>query len=236
MKPLSVKKSALCAIIAVSMFLLTGCAASKTSYDMPVSIDQRARYLFFLHGTITEMQGAYARHPRHGTYDYHRMVEAFTKRGFTVISEIRPRDTDIRRYAERVARQVTDLIDRGVPPEHVSVVGFSKGGAMTLYVAAMVHHPRVTFVALAGCGISERPRIAFERFLVASASDLQGRILSLYDTKDSICGSCEAAFHRAGGNISYREIVLHVGRGHGTFYAPRKEWLAPVVEWIEEAG
>lgn len=235
MKVIAGKKSTLLSIVCVVLCLLSGCVATHGSYDMPVSVNTADRYLFFLHGTISELQGAYATHPVYGTYDYHRMVGALAEHGFTVISEIRPRETDIRRYAERVARQVKDLMDRGVPPEHISVVGFSKGGAMTLYVASMVHHPRVSFVVLAGCGISERHRVGFERFLADSASDLRGRILSLYDTKDSICGSCKAAFDRAGGSISGREIVLQVGRGHGTFYTPRQEWLIPLVEWIGEA-
>lgn len=234
MRSLLTSKS-LCHFLLVLLLLLSGCIAKTPTYNMPTSIDNSQKYLFFLHGTITERQGAYGTHPIHGTYNYHKMVEALSNRGLTVISEVRARDTNIKTYARKVTGQVNTLLAQGVLPEHISIVGFSKGGAITLRISSLLKNPKINFVILAGCGNSGMYRIGYEKFLERDAFNLQGRILSLYDTKDSLSGSCVEAFDLAAGDISSNEIQLNVGEGHSTFYRPRKEWLTPVVEWITES-
>ncbi len=62
------------------------------------------------------------------------------------------------------------------------------------------------------------------------APRLRGRILSIYDRTDDAAGSCRGVFARSPG-LATREIVLEVGKGHGTFYTPRTEWLVPVTAW-----
>jgi len=57
-------------------------------------------------------------------------------------------------------------------------------------------------VFLAGCGFDGKVRNTYERFLRHAAHHLSGRILSIYDTADNICGSCEEAFHLAGKDVS----------------------------------
>lgn len=217
------------------LFMLAGCVSTTPSYTMPQFIDTSAQYLFFLHGTITEKKGPYGTHPSHGTYDFYGMVQAFSDQGFTVISEVRADGTDVQVYAGKVAGQVNELLAQGVSAQNISVVGFSKGGAITLYVSSLLKNPDVNFVIMAGCGATEKYKKSYEKFLRHAAVDLQGRILSLYDEKDSICGSCEEAFDLAGDKITSKEIKLKVGKGHGTFYQPRKEWLIPVTEWIKES-
>lgn len=61
-------------------------------------------------------------------------------------------------------------------------------------------------------------------------ASMKGRMLSLYDASDTLAGSCQPAFKQAPG-VAGRELVLRLGKGHGAFYAPQKEWLEPVLEW-----
>ncbi|NOX32413.1 MAG: alpha/beta hydrolase [Deltaproteobacteria bacterium] len=236
MKSLSTQNTkSLFRVFAVLLFFLSGCVSTTTSYRMPTVIDSSAKYIFFLHGTITEKQGPYATHPIYGTYDFYKMTKAISDQGFMVISEVRKKNTNIQLYAGKIADQVKELLTQGVPPGNISVVGFSKGGAITLYASSILKNDKINFVVMAGCGANGKYRKNYKRFLRSAAHDLKGRILSIYDINDSICGSCETAFKLAAGGISSKEIKLTVGKGHGTFYQPRKEWLIPVVKWINSS-
>ena len=52
---------------------------------------------------------------------------------FVVISEQRPRNTDVEEYAGKVTGQITALLDAGVPAENITVLGASKGAAIAIY-------------------------------------------------------------------------------------------------------
>lgn len=187
--------------------------------DLPKTIDPQARYLFYLHGRILELQGRHAVSPQHGPYEYDAILKALAGRGFNVISELRDAATGPE-YAQKVADQVRRLRTAGVPASGITVAGFSKGGSLILRVAAEAGEAGVNYVVMAGCGASP-PEFA---------ARLKGRILSLYDWDDDIAGSCGTVFAKAPGLVT-REIVLTVGKGHGTFFTPRTEWLEPLAEW-----
>ena len=66
-----------------------------------------------------------------------------------------------------------------------------------------------------------------------------GNILSIYDAADDTgCGSCRGFFTAAQGKKLGRtkEIVLHMGLGHGILYRPFPEWVEPVVAWANDKG
>jgi hypothetical protein len=58
-----------------------------------------------------------------------------------------------------------------------------------------------------------------------------GNILSIYDEKDQLVGSCQSFFQQSTGINRHKEIILKVGTGHGIVYKPLKEWIDPVVHW-----
>ena len=93
--------------------------------DVPAKIDPGARYLFHMHGWVVEEYGP-AGAVKTGYY-WRWTVEAFADRGFVVISEARAH-TDIQLYALTVARPVARLRAAGVPSDHITVTGMSKGG------------------------------------------------------------------------------------------------------------
>jgi len=188
--------------------------------ELPRPIDPQGNYLIYLHGRIVEEQGPRPESPRFGIYEYRKILEAFAARGFTVVSEVRPKGADAAAYAGKVGAQVKALLAAGVPPSRVAVVGFSKGGAIALVAASDLHQPNLRVVSLAGCG-----DWLFDHFRL----DLAGRLLSLYDAADDLATSCAKAFA-----FDHREIVLHVGKGHGTFFRPDPAWLDPVTAWLAE--
>jgi len=195
--------------------------------------ESEKNYLFYMHGAWVEMHGLEKTHPIHGAYKYYEIVHVLQAKGYEVISEIRTGEVPFGGYADKVAGQVLALIGKGVPPEHITVLGHSKGGLMTLIVASRVNEPNVNYVVMAGCG---RMGTAFRRpyqiFLDRDARRLKGRILSMVDADDREAGSCQEAFGRAS-DAQTRETVLHTGRGHGLFYSPQPAWIEKVVEWIQ---
>lgn len=191
----------------------TGAKAGSVYIDVPEHPNPKGYYLFYMHGVWLEEHRLNARHRRHGLFQYHPILKALANRGFAVISEVRPKGTLITDYAVKVLDQVEQLIKAGVPPSHITVTGFSKGGQMALQAGELNSHPEVNFVVMASCTKSQPPR------------DLTGRFLSLYDFKDRIAGSCKSV------SPDMEEIVIKVGWGHGTFYKPLHEWTQEVGKW-----
>jgi hypothetical protein len=218
------------------VFLAIACAAKdplpdestlRIHAEVPASIDPEARYLFYLHGAIVERAGVRPTHPKLGIYEYRKILEIFAERGFVVISEARPADTDGPAYAKKVAGQVGALLKEDVPPGHITIVGFSKGGGIAITASSILSDEDLNFVFMGSCGswLDSRPEIV-----------PYGRMLSLREASDDMVGSCNGLFSRAGDDLVHQEIVIDVGGGHGAFYRPQPEWVEPVVGWANLAA
>jgi predicted esterase len=213
----------ICRALALSLLLLL--VPGRVLRNLPETIDPRQDYLIYLHGRIIEEEGLRPTSPRFGVYEYEKILEAFAGQGFVVISEPRPRDADVGVWADKVAGQVRALRQAGVPPQRITVVGFSKGAGIALLAASTLEEPKVNFVILAGC--SAWPSAAEEA--------LQGRILSMVDASDDAATTCQKTFDQAKGPLVHEEVVLKLGTGHGAFYRPG-DWLGQVAKWVKQAG
>jgi hypothetical protein len=181
------------------------------------------RYVIYLHGRIIEDEGRRPTSPEFGTYEYDAILDSIRAAGFVVLSEERPPRTNSDSFATRVTRQVDSLIRLGVSPHAITVMGFSKGGWIAILASSRLDNPAVSFVFMGACG-----PWAFEPDLRVS-----GRLLSLYETSDSLGVSCAPMFeHRKPGSVTH-EIPLSLGLGHGTFYTPRPAWLTPAMNWAK---
>jgi hypothetical protein len=191
----------------------------------PAKPSPRAEYLIYLHGRIIEEQGPRPTSPKYGIYGYREILRQLAARGFAVISEARPKGTDPGIWADKVVRQVQLLLAAGVPPERITVVGFSKGGGIAQLASTRLAHPKVNFVLLAACNSGG---------LADFKPDLRGRLLSMFDDPDEWATSCGPTFAAATGPLVHQEVVLHNGQGHGAFFRPGP-WLDQVAEWIRRA-
>lgn len=219
---------------AAVLCLPAGCATQPFTQPPPSRPAPTAWYLFYLHGYILEGRGPRAQHPAYGQYDLTAVVKAFEKRGFTVITHVRPAQVDPPAYARTMAPEVRALLSAGVPADHIAVVGFSKGGVIAQYLAAELAQPEMKFVILAGCPSRESDfRAGYNLLLERAAARMRGRFLSVYDAADQIAASCQEGLTRAGVSRRSQEVVLHVGSGHGLFYRPAPAWLDPVTRWIK---
>jgi hypothetical protein len=227
-------------LILLGLFFFAGCGQANpvtttptagsdlSAYTFPDSIDPTAKYLFYLHGRIVEDQGIHAVSPDFGEYQYMAILEKFSSHGFVVISEQRPKNADSMKSAEKVVGQVKALLDAGVAAKNITVVGASKGAAITIEVSHLLENEEVNFVIM---GICHPDTVAeFKR----KGTSLYGNVLSIYDFADTeYAGSCEKLFEYSEGRglARHDEIVLQVGAGHGVLYKPLDEWVVPAVEW-----
>lgn len=180
------------------------------------------RYLLYLHARIVEEVGRRPTDSLYGTYEYDAILDSLRLGGFTVLSEQRPPGLAIDTFVTALVHRVDSLLATGVPPERITVVGFSRGSAIAMLASSRLHNPALGFVFIAGCG-----PWAFDDTDIR----VTGRMLSLYETSDSLGESCAPLFARAGEGSRHSEIALSLGLGHGTFYQPRRDWLEPVLDW-----
>ncbi len=217
------------AVVAVWGALAVACAGSdepRILQRTPESPDPALRYLFYLHGRIIEVEGPAAVSPVFGRYEYDRILESFAGRGFVVVAEVRE-DGAGAAFVEDTAEQVRGLLEAGVPADHITVMGFSKGGFLTLGVSARVAADDVGYAILAGCSRDT----AWAKQL---GPRLRGRFLSLFDSADRLSPSCEQLFARAEHVREKSEHVFETGLDHGLFYRPRKDWVDRVATWARE--
>lgn len=201
--------------------------AQQMAAPLPVAPDPAGTYLIYLHGRIVEDLGPRPTDPRFGLYDYPAILEALAGRGATVISSRRQPDTNVNEHAGIVVAQVENLIHRGVPAGNIVVVGFSKGGDIAVHVSSFLRRSEVRFVLLAACW----PRPGEPQLR------LTGRILSIYETSDSLAGfSCEPLTRHPEKPRSFRELRISTGRSHGAFYTPAEDWVTPVLDWVHGDG
>jgi hypothetical protein len=206
--------------IHVIAFLLA-CAAAAAA-QRPAG----TRYIIYLHGRILEQQPNDPVDETFGRYEYQQIIDALAARGSKVIAEKRPAGTDFQKFGAHVADQVHGLLAKGVAPENIGVVGFSKGGAIAIVASALLKNPRINYVLLAPCG-------EWLKEMKARDVDVEGRILSIHEASDTLGISCKPLFERAKPRGEHAEIEIRTGLGHGAFFRPRNEWLQPVVQWLE---
>ena len=192
---------------------------------VPPTVDPHARYVIYLHGLIIENEGRHPTSPQFGVYDYDDILHAFADAGLQVISAARPKGTQVQAYARKVAGEVRQLLDAGVPADRITVVGFSKGGAIAIVTSSLVKVPDVRYVFLAAC---------FARRPGDPVFPVTGHVLSIHEASDTIGLSCAPLFARSPDVAETHEIEISTGLRHGAFFRVRPEWLVPTLAWIEE--
>jgi hypothetical protein len=182
--------------------------------------------VFYLHGKIVENKGPHAVDSinGYGAYKYFDILDSLKKRNFTVISEVRKPNTNVTAYAHYVAGQIDSLLKQHVKPQHITVIGASKGSIIAMYVSTFVKNKDINYVFMGAC----------DDEIYEKCSDIlfYGNILSIYEKSDlSNGGSCQKFRDRSKSIGHYKEIELNTGLRHGFMYRPIREWLDPATRW-----
>lgn len=86
--------------------------ADVPGYKVPAAVSPSEKYLFFFHNYYVETKGP------DGECKYYDLLKAFSGKGFTVISELRPKDASVVEYAAKAAIKIQNMLQDGLPPEH----------------------------------------------------------------------------------------------------------------------
>jgi dienelactone hydrolase len=215
-------------LIAAGLVLLaTRCDAVEVYSDFPGSIRANESYVIYSHGLIVEGTDPAPRHPEFGVYDFPAIKRALSDGGrFNLIAPQRPKNADAAAYVGTLESWVHRLLDAGVKPGRITLVGFSRGGQLTAYASARLGSVGLNTALLAVChdgDIAHEPPLA-----------LGGRVLSIYETSDR-AGPCTRLAARSL-RASFEEIAISTGKAHGAFYRPDPRWIEPLESWMMESG
>ncbi len=210
-------------LILVVLILFTSTVFSEVSKVMPDNPDFTRNYLFYLHGRIVEGSDGRPISLDYGPYEYYMILDAFSKEGFFVISEIRPKNCDAEFYSKKVGSWITSLIEKGVLPKNISVVGASKGGNIAARVSSALQQSDINYVILAGLFAGRESRRGLK---------LSGRVLSIHDLSDKYPITPEVYFNKSINMKAKKVIITNTGLGHGMLYKPYNEWFSEALSWI----
>ena len=182
------------------------------------------RFIFFLHNRFLEEHELNELHPEYGRTEYNEIIAEFKKNGFKVISKKRNGNVNAREYAIGIALKIDSLINNGIEPEKITIVGTSKGGYIAQYVSTLANNLELNFVFVASFRNDDLENIPEINFC--------GNILTIYEKTDPFGVSAIKRKESSTCEIrNFKEIELNTGMGHGFLFKPLKEWIEPTIKW-----
>ncbi len=153
--------------------------------------------------------------------DHAANVRAFEEQGFQVhmLAQADESDTD---YIFRVRDEIRGMIDNGVEPSAITVIGSGRGSPATAMVSAATGNRHVNYVMLGRCELALTDDPYFR---------MSGRVLGLRDAADRNSRSCRPLWRNSPKVTQRRDVVVHTGLGASLFDQPREAWLQPVTAW-----
>lgn len=196
--------------------------AGKTYEQFPDKVDPNKNYVFYSHGKIVEGTNTNPIHPRWGEYEFPAVKEALSSNKYTLVAYHRPENTNPKKFALKLSNDVQKLISLGVKAKNISLVGFSRGGEITILASNNLQNPDVNIILLASCANFMKNIEVFKVY---------GKVSSIYETSDMV-GSCQFLINQSSNVSSFNEISISTGKEHGAFFKPIPEWVKPVKRWL----
>jgi hypothetical protein len=164
---------------------------AQAERPLPVRIEAAGRYLIVAPGTIAQA-------PDPG--EAQRIHDALERAGFHIVHERKATPLTM-------AGSIKRLIENGVSPANIAVLGMGEDVKFVIDVAQTVYHPMVNYVIIAGC--EKMPGFA-------SRVPLKARILSLQIQKDGATPSCRPVFAGRGAatGFQFEEFAIKHDAAH----------------------
>jgi len=209
-------------MIILACVILSGCISTGQIKSYPPNTPNlNTKYLFWMHGISLEDLGP--DHKKVKNYDL--IVSTLASNGFYIITEHRE-PVVIELYATVVAGQVRELLSKGVPPQNITVSGYSKGSLMAAATSSVLANPKINYVLVSGC--TDRYDLDY--------SKVKGRILSIYDKGDEGWFSCANRIDGNATDVDFKEVEILTEKGHKGFRIPKSkfmdQWQTPLLEWV----
>lgn len=183
------------------------------------------RHIIYLHGKIIEDQGKHAVSEKFGPYKFDAIVNKLKETGAIVHADIRDNKTNFTKYCQIISKQISQIVESGVPPNLITVIGASKGGVMAMQISSTTVYP-INYVLL---GANNKALEKTNKWI------LQGNVLGIYEATDQIAGkNYDYWINRSKQTSHFEQLEIKTGLGHGFIYSPRVEWLDPTLVWINK--
>ncbi len=181
-------------------------------------------HIYDLHGKINEEQGRNAVSEKFGKFELDEILKQLNVNNSVIHCEIRTKDTDVKIYATKISREIDSLINSGIPPKNITIVGASKGAIITMNISNINKH-NINYVFLAGNNDYQEKNNDWK---------FHGQVLCIYDLSDDIAGK-NYNYWKEKPNYStiFEQLEIKTNLGHGFLYKPLKEWINPTKEWIK---
>ena len=203
-----------------------GSGAVEIYAKFPDALHAGERYVIYSHGMIVEGDDPKPISPLYGQYDFPAIKQALFKAGgFNLIAYQRPKSSDDS-YADTLKSWVRRLLDAGVKPSRITLVGFSRGAGLTALASSGLAAEGINTALLAICedgDVAQMPGLV-----------LGGNLLSIYETSDEL-GSCRKLTVRSHLK-SFEEVAIATGKKHGAFFQPLPQWTEPLKAWIAKTN
>ncbi len=198
--------------------------AGEIYESFPETIDANQKYVFYSHGYIVEGTNTKPKHPEWGIYDFPEIKKVLADDNYHLIAYHRAKHTEPFQFAKKLAKDVAKLIAADVKPSNITLLGFSRGGALSILTTNELKLSEINTIILAGCAglIKKHTQVK-----------VYGHVKSIYETSDQV-GSCQFLIDRSDDVASFNEISISTGKSHGAFYNPLPVWVEPVKQWITD--
>jgi hypothetical protein len=213
-------------LLALIVLIPIGASAVEIYDQYPDSVHAGERYVIYSHGLIVEGNDPKPISPKYGQYDFPAIKQSlFSAGAFNLIAYQRPKSSDDS-YADTLKSWVHRLIDAGVAPTRITLVGFSRGAQLTALASSGLASAGINTALLAICENGEVSH--------APGLNLGGNLLSIYEKSDELgsCGQLAARSHLK----SFKEVAISTGKKHGAFFQPLPEWIRPLRAWIAKTN
>lgn len=187
-----------------------------------VNAEQNTRHIIYLHGRIVELQGKAAFSEEHGKYELDSILDALKEANTKVYCELRPENTKVPAYAQKLSRTIDSMVSSGIAPGNITVIGASKGAIIAATTSDLNQQP-VNYVLMGGNNTTIEQQNNWH---------FHGRVLCIYDPSDTIAGKNYNYWKaRSPQAIAFEQIALNEKLGHGFLYRPLPAWTVPALKW-----
>lgn len=204
------------------LFSCTNSRDQKQNDQVAVSKEQNTRYIIYLHGRIVELQGKAAFSEEHGKYELDSILDALKEDNAKVYCELRPENTEVPAYAQKLSRTIDSMIRSGIMPDKITVIGASKGAIIAATTSDLNQQP-INYVLMGGNNSKMEQQNDWH---------FHGRILCIYDPSDTIAGKNYDYWKvNSPEAVAFEQIELNKKLGHGFLYRPLPAWTVPAQKW-----
>jgi len=214
----------LAGLLIANVFITSQVLAGALYTGFPETIKPTEKYVFYSHGLIVEGDNLMPIDNRWGVYDFIAVRKALADPDYNLISYHRPDKTVPDEFAEKLATDVRKLLKAGVKAENITLLGFSRGGEITLLASDKLRLDKINTILLAVCGGFVKEHKEYQGY---------GNVYSIYETSD-FAGSCQFLTDKNSNIHSFQEATISTGKEHGAFYQPLPQWLQQVKTWVKQ--